>query len=53
MKYMIIILFSFAILTGCNTDNKTLEDAINNEVPYGIKELLHIEEVDNGAIVCI
>src|SRR5690606_30285895 len=51
-KFVLYIVF-LLLLSGCSSNSyySTLEKAVSKSIPYKVSNILHIEEVPEGAIV--
>ena len=48
---LIVVLVILILTSGCSLRYKTLDEAIEKDIPYEVKEILHIESLTDHAIV--
>jgi hypothetical protein len=46
-----IVILNILLLIGCNNKYSTLNEAMQHAIPYEIKEVIHIENLDKGSLI--
>jgi hypothetical protein len=48
---LIVFILNLLLLVGCNNNYSTLNEAIKHAIPYEVKEVIHIENLNNGSLI--